>query len=175
MNLELDTASRLWRRRLGWLQWAVLEDVALSACPDSSGWIAPVGVRGIAQNLGMTKDTAAKAVSALQAAGVLTRVNVRLADGKTRSGYQLSLPDGVTLSTAIPGRTIETTSADHEGDVTGNEESREHSVESNAPGRMIDRGDRTGPSTGTRAGHRRRRSSSEPRDSEGRLFDPELL
>jgi hypothetical protein len=118
MKLELDAGSRLWRRRLGWLQWAVLEDVALSACPDSDRWTAPVGVRAVAQNLGMTKDTAARALSALQAAGLMTRVNVRLPDGKTRSGYQLSLPDGVTLSTASPARSIETKGADHDGDIT---------------------------------------------------------
>jgi hypothetical protein len=175
MKLELDAGSRLWRRRLGWLQWAVLEDVALSACPDSDPWTAPVGVRGVAQNLGMTKDTAARALSALQAAGLMTRVSVRLPDGKTRSGYQLSLPDGVTLSTASPARTVETKGADHDGDITGTEDSREHSVESDAPGRRSDREGVTRRSTGTQAGHRKRQSRSEPRDSEGRLFDPELL
>jgi len=92
MGLEVDTASRPWRRRLGWLTWAVLEDVALSAYPDTDGWAAPVGARAVAQNLGMTKDTAAKALAALAAAGIVERVNVHARDAKVRSGYRINLP-----------------------------------------------------------------------------------
>ncbi len=92
MGLEVDTASRPWRRRLGWLTWAVLEDVALSAYPDTDGWAAPVGARAVAQSLGMTKDTAAKALAALAAAGIVERVNVHTRDAKVRSGYRINLP-----------------------------------------------------------------------------------
>lgn len=84
----------------GLAQLGVLEDVALSAHREGDGWVAPVGARAVAENLGMTKDTAAKALAALAAAGVVERVNVHTRDGKLRSGYRINLPEGVAFKVA---------------------------------------------------------------------------
>ncbi|MDA8045750.1 MAG: hypothetical protein M0Z30_11025 [Actinomycetota bacterium] len=56
----------------GPLAWAPLEHLALAAHPDRQGWAAPLGVREIATGIGVTKDTAARAVTALSAAGLVT-------------------------------------------------------------------------------------------------------
>ena len=61
--LVLGTDSRHWRR-VGPLAWAALEHLALAARPDHQGWAAPLGVRDIATGIGVTKDTAARAVTA---------------------------------------------------------------------------------------------------------------
>ena len=89
--------SATWRRRLGPLAWTALECLALSAYPDSQGWAAPVGVRGIAAKIGVTKDTAARAVMTLITAGVITRQPVTGPEGQRRSGYRLHLPEGLEL------------------------------------------------------------------------------
>jgi len=90
-------ASRAWRRRLGAVAWAALEDLALAARRDHAGWVAPVGVRDVAAGIGINKDTAARAVAALGAAGLVTLTRVAGRDGVLRSGYRLHLPDGIEL------------------------------------------------------------------------------
>jgi hypothetical protein len=52
-------------------------------------------VRDIASAIGTTKDTAARAVAALGAAGLVTLDRVTDLDGRRRSGYRLRLPDGI--------------------------------------------------------------------------------
>jgi hypothetical protein len=96
-ELVIDTASRVWRRRLGALAWAALEELALTAHPSEHGWVAPVGVRDVATGIGTTKDTAARAVAALGAAGLVTLSRVEGHDGRRRSGYRLQLPEGIEL------------------------------------------------------------------------------
>ena len=96
-NLRLNAESRIWRRRLGPLAWAVLEDLALTAHNTDQGWVAPIGVRDIAASIGVTKDTAARAVAALGTAGLAVLQRVEGRDGRLRSGYRLQLPAGISL------------------------------------------------------------------------------
>ena len=96
-TLVVAPASREWRRRLGPLAWAVLEDLALGAHSDTAGWVAPVGVRGVAAAIGINKDTAARAVAVLGAAGFVTLTPVQGLNGRRRSGYRLNLPDGIKV------------------------------------------------------------------------------
>ncbi len=98
-DLLLRPESRLWRRRLGPLAWAALEDLALATHHSDQGWVAPVGVRDIAARVGITKDTAARAVAALGGAGLVVLGRVQAPDGRWRSGYRLDLPDGIELRT----------------------------------------------------------------------------
>jgi hypothetical protein len=77
------------------MAWAALEHLALAAQPDELGWAAPVGVRDVAAGLGVTKDTAARAVAALTTAGLVTRTPVETDTGRRRSGYRLRLPAGI--------------------------------------------------------------------------------
>jgi len=95
--LLVAAESRAWRRRLGALAWAALEHLALAAQPDEMGWAAPVGVRDVAAGLGVTKDTAARAVAALGAAGLVAFAQVETVEGQRRSGYRLNLPEGIRL------------------------------------------------------------------------------
>jgi DNA-binding transcriptional ArsR family regulator len=94
-SLLVGPESRQWRRQLGALAWVALEELALAAHPDDQGWAAPLGVREIASAIGTTKDTAARAVAALGAAGLVTLDRVTDLDGRHRSGYRLRLPDGI--------------------------------------------------------------------------------
>ncbi len=96
-DLIVKAQSSVWRRRLGPLAWAALEDLALAAHHTEQGWVAPVGVRDIASRVGVTKDTAARAVAVLGAAGLVVLQRVPAPDGQWRSGYRLQLPDGVEL------------------------------------------------------------------------------
>ena len=95
--LLVTAESRLWRRQWGALAWAALEELALSAHRDGKGWVAPVGVRHIARGIGTTKDTAARALAALGAAGVVVLERVEGLDGGRRSGYRLHPPAGIQI------------------------------------------------------------------------------
>jgi len=95
--IVMGPQSRTWRRRLGPLAWAALEHLALAAHPDHQGWAAPVGVRDIATGIGVTKDTAARAVTVLRAAGLVTLEQLDQSDGRRRTGYRLHLPEGIQL------------------------------------------------------------------------------
>lgn len=97
--LSVTAASRGWRRRLGPLAWTVLEELALASHLTDRGWVAPIGVRDVAAGIGVTKDTAARAVAALSAAGLVILDRVEGLDGRSRSGYRLRPPGGLTLRT----------------------------------------------------------------------------
>jgi hypothetical protein len=101
-HLLIDGDSRDWRRRLGPLPWAVLEELALIALPTEHGWSAPVGVRDLGAALAITKNTAARAIAALRSAGIVRPARVAREGGPPRPGYVLYLPDGVTLGKPPP-------------------------------------------------------------------------
>jgi hypothetical protein len=84
------------QRRLGPLAWTVLQHLALACHRTEGGWAAAVGVRDIAFSIGVTKDTAARAVSTLRAAGLVTGELIECNE-KRRSGYQLRLPPEMRL------------------------------------------------------------------------------
>jgi DNA-directed RNA polymerase specialized sigma24 family protein len=96
-QIILDPASRTWRRQLGSQPWAAFEELALNAVVTDDGWTAAVGVRDLGATLGITKDTAARAIATLRAAGLVTVVRAADDNGRSRSGYRLNLPDGMSL------------------------------------------------------------------------------
>lgn len=95
--LVLSAASRPLRTRLGPLAWAALETLALCAEPLGDSWVAVRGVRAVAGELGVTKDTAGRALSELTAVGLIFRQRFAASDPARRSGYRLQLPAGVQL------------------------------------------------------------------------------
>ena len=96
-DLIVKAQSSVWRRRLGPLAWAALEDLALAAHHTEQGWVGAVGVRDIAVRVGVTKDMAARAVAALGAAGLVVLQRVPAPDGRWRSGCRLQFPARVEL------------------------------------------------------------------------------
>jgi DNA-binding IclR family transcriptional regulator len=78
----------------------VLEEMALAASRGAGGLRSPLGARQLAERLGINKDTAAKAIGRLVAAGLVERDESRSAgSGRFRAGgYLLRLPAGMAAS-----------------------------------------------------------------------------
>jgi hypothetical protein len=90
-------ASRTWRRHLGVLAWAALEELALTARRDVRGWASPTEVRAIATGIGTTDTAAVRALAALAVAGLVVLEARTDQDGWRRCGYRLHTPPGVEL------------------------------------------------------------------------------
>lgn len=81
-GLHVGPASRQLRRALGAMAWAVLEEVVLDARPTGSDLVAQTNVRRLAASLGISKDTAARAVARLSDAGLLRRQDAHRQSGR---------------------------------------------------------------------------------------------
>lgn len=68
----IGAGARPLKRELGPVVWAVLEDVALEARPDGGGrYLAATSSRTVAEHLGVTPGTAAKALARLRTLGLV--------------------------------------------------------------------------------------------------------
>ncbi|MGH9247683.1 MAG: MarR family transcriptional regulator [Acidimicrobiales bacterium] len=75
MKLVVTGEARAFRSALGVTAWAVLEELALEAVIDGDGaLVAHTNVRAVAAQLGVSKDTAARAIARLTRASVVRRV-----------------------------------------------------------------------------------------------------
>jgi DNA-binding IclR family transcriptional regulator len=106
VSLILGHGTTIHRRQLGPFAWAVLEEMALSASRGADGLPSPLGARQLAERLGINKDTAAKAIGRLVAAGLVERDEPRAAgSGRFRAGgYLLRLPAGMAASAPVGRR-----------------------------------------------------------------------
>jgi hypothetical protein len=95
--LVIATQSLPLQRRVGPLAWTALQHLALRSDRTDQGWAVAVGVRDIAAGLGVTKDTAARAISVLVNNGLVRRGRVQSPSGHRRSGYLLCLPPPIRL------------------------------------------------------------------------------
>ena len=92
--LVLSSAAPAWRRSLAPLSWVVLESLAESSRERSGTTVSEKSVRALADELGLAKDTVARAIQRLQRAGLVSRIDARLCDGRFGHGcYVLDIPD----------------------------------------------------------------------------------
>jgi len=97
----IDAASIEVRRRVGPTAWAVFEELALSSDGPLDACIASVSVRSLATRLGMSKDTVARALLRLRAAGLVSAQQARNGAGTFAVGsYRLHLPTSVAFEDA---------------------------------------------------------------------------
>jgi hypothetical protein len=79
----VTAGARKLCRAVGTTAWAVLCDVALAAEPDSEGrLVAATNIRRVADHLGISKDTAARALARLGHAGLVSRQSARHQNGR---------------------------------------------------------------------------------------------
>ena len=95
-ELTLGPAATESRRTLGPVAWAVLELLAETSIRRAGATVSEMSVRGLAERIGLTKDTVARALQRLQRAELVTRLETRLTDGRFGCGYYvLDVPDNV--------------------------------------------------------------------------------
>lgn len=95
----VSRASRPLRRSLTPLEWVVLEDVSLDAIEDGDGClVAATSARQVAEHLGVSPGSAAKALSRLRSLGLVTHDRQPGPAGRFGlSLYRLILPPGVEV------------------------------------------------------------------------------
>jgi len=101
-RLVIGAASIDIRRRVGPTAWAVFEELAVSSTGADAACRASVSVRSLASQLGMSKDTVARALTRLRAAGLVSANQTRQATGAFAAGnYHLFLPASVALDDSL--------------------------------------------------------------------------
>jgi len=101
-----EEAERVLRRSLGPAAWAVLADLRLDAEVDDGGaTVVATSARRVAAHLGIGKNTAARALARLSAAGLLRRrPQGANADGRFTCGtYELCLASEVAMTPCRSG------------------------------------------------------------------------
>lgn len=113
-TVALGPGSAPLRRELGPVAWSALEVIAFRCiCDGDDVLVARVGVRRLADEMGVAKNTAARATQMLLARGLIRRSQRRSASGRFERGlYELALPsDALVVVTAGVDRTsVESTS-----------------------------------------------------------------
>ncbi len=95
-TLTLGPGASQARRALGPIAWAVLECVATGAVERGDQTVSHQSVRGLADSLGLAKDTVARALRRLAADQLLAYVSNRGHDGRFGTcHYRLTIPAGV--------------------------------------------------------------------------------
>jgi hypothetical protein len=86
------------RRRLGPTAWVVFEELLLASTGPATACCASVSVRSLAASSGLAKDTVARALVRLRAAGLVAVTQSRSTGGVfAASNYELRIPPGIVL------------------------------------------------------------------------------
>lgn len=92
-RLLLTAGSIGVRRRLGPTAWVVFEELLLASTGDDSACVSSVSARSLAERLGLSKDTVARALTRLRAAGLVSNCQSRAESGTFATGtYRLTVP-----------------------------------------------------------------------------------
>ena len=100
IDLVISADAGGLRRALGPMAWVVFEEVLHASQPADTGSTSScaLSVRDVAQRVGLDKDTVARAVQRLVAAGLVARSQDRTTAGTfARTTYLVSIPVGVRL------------------------------------------------------------------------------
>jgi hypothetical protein len=98
-RVVIGVEARPLRRVLGPSAWVVLEELLLRSVECDGERVAPVSVRALAVSAGLAKDTVARALGRLRAAGLVVPVQGRTAAGTFMAGrYRLAVPAHLTLT-----------------------------------------------------------------------------
>lgn len=97
-RLMLTAGSVGVRRRLGPTAWVVFEELLLASTGDSDECVASVSVRSLAALLDLSKDTVARALTRLRAAGLVENFQQRTESGTFATGtYRLTIPTSLAF------------------------------------------------------------------------------
>lgn len=100
------------RRRLGPTAWVVFEELLAVSTGTGERCRACVSVRGLGRALGLNKDTVARALIRLAAAGLVEATQTRTGSGVySTSSYRLTVPASITLRTPPRPATVEQATA----------------------------------------------------------------
>ena len=84
----------------------VFEELILASNGPTDRCTASVSVRSLASQLGLAKDTVARALGRLRRAGLVTACQTRSTAGIFTTGsYRLTIPDAITITTRTTSRT----------------------------------------------------------------------
>lgn len=96
-------AATALRRQLGPTAWAVLEELVARSDGPAARCAAATSVRSLAAELGVSKDTVARALARLCEAGIVTAAQPRASSGTFTAGsYLIAVPACLTLSDLAP-------------------------------------------------------------------------
>lgn len=98
-RIVLAAGSVEVRHQLGATAWVVFEQLLLESTSRGDVCEASVSVRSLAAQLGLSKDTVARAVTRLRRAGLVEASQSRAATGAFATGcYRLCVPDSITVT-----------------------------------------------------------------------------
>jgi hypothetical protein len=91
--------ARALRRELGPTSWVALEELLMRSTGPADACVARVSVRALAASLGLSKDTACRAIRRLRDAGLVTVAQHRTVAGIFDTGmYVIAVPDCIALN-----------------------------------------------------------------------------
>lgn len=98
-RITLTAATGELRSRLGPTAWVLFEELLLESTGSRDGCVASVSIRTLAGQLGLAKDTVARALVRLRRAGLVTAHQSRTDSGVFATGsYTLHIPACITVS-----------------------------------------------------------------------------
>lgn len=98
--IVVGSSADALRRRVGPTGWCALECLVSQARPTDAGLVVDTSVRSLADDLGIAKNTAHRALTSLSKSGLATARQQRTEAGRFATGrYLLSVPEDAIATT----------------------------------------------------------------------------